>query len=139
MHTYRVGGDRGYTFWIGTLDGHPVVDVGSGELDESIELATCLLAAHFHPRFHRPGRHGRRAECGTNVGDVVVGGYAVDKSSSHYELGGHQAPYSGVEIPLTESSDIGGAVIHGYDNAYPVPGDAATYGAGPSQNDPLES
>jgi len=25
------------------------------------------------------------------VGDVVVGGYAVDKSSSHYELGGHQA------------------------------------------------
>jgi len=51
MHTYRAGRDRGYIFWIGTLDGHPMVDVGSGELNESIELATCLLAAHFHPRF----------------------------------------------------------------------------------------
>jgi len=51
MHTYRAGRDRGYIFWIGTLDGHPVVDVGSGALDESIELATCVLAAHFHPRF----------------------------------------------------------------------------------------
>ena len=28
-----------------------MVDVGSGELNESIEFATCLLAAHFHPRF----------------------------------------------------------------------------------------
>ena len=63
MHTYRAGRDRGYIFWIGTLDGHPVVDVGSGALDESIELATCLLAAHFHPRFTvlsaRPARRMR--------------------------------------------------------------------------------
>lgn len=39
----------GYRFWIGTIDGVPVVDVGSGELDESAELATYLLEPTFIP------------------------------------------------------------------------------------------
>ncbi len=57
-----------------------------------------------------------------NVGDVVLSGYVVDKSSIHYQLGGYQTPYNGIEIHLTDHSDIAGAVVGRVAKPYPTPG-----------------
>ena len=125
----------GYRFWVGTIDGVPVVDVGSGELDETTELATYLLDTNFHPRLVVLSGTAGAQNAAVNVGDVVLSGYVVDKSSVHYQQGGYQSPYHGIEIHLTDRSDIAGAVISGVAKPYPNPGDAPRYGAGPATSD----
>jgi adenosylhomocysteine nucleosidase len=125
----------GYRFWVGTIDGVPVVDVGSGEIDETAELATYLLDTNFHPRLVLLSGTAGAQNAAVNVGDVVLSGFVVDKSSIHYQQGGFQTPYSGIEIHLTDHSEIAGAVISHVAKPYPDPGDARTYGAGPSTSD----
>lgn len=125
----------GYTFWIGTLDGQPVVNVGSGEIDPTMELATYILIKNFNPRMTILSGTAGSQNPDINVGDVVVSGYAVNKSSIHYSPRGTQEPYHGVQIPLTDKSKIDGAIINGYGAAYPNPENAANYGSGPLAND----
>jgi len=125
----------GFRFWIGTIGGYPVVDVCSGEIDESAELATYLLDTHFHPRATLFSGTAGAQNAAVHVGDVVVSGFVADKSSIHYYLGGYQGPYSGVEVRTTKQSDLRGAIVEGYENPDPTPSDASTYGNGPSTLD----
>jgi adenosylhomocysteine nucleosidase len=123
----------GYLFYSGTIDGHPVVDAFGGEIDESSELATYLMITNFHPRAMLfSGTAGAQA-APINVGDVVVSGFVVDKSNIHYQLGGYQTPYEGIEVHARPGADLAGAVIDGYDNPLPTPADAKHYGYGPSR------
>lgn len=126
----------GYTFWIGKMGDQPVVNVGSGEIDPTMELATYLLIKNFNPRMTILAGTAGSQNPSVNVGDVVVSGYAVDKSSIHYESGGSQEPYHGVQIPLTDESNIEGAIVNGYGVAYPTPDNASSYGSGPTEDDP---
>jgi adenosylhomocysteine nucleosidase len=135
MHVQRSQVIAGYRFWIGTLDGVPVVDVGSGEIDETVELATYLLDTSFRPRLVLLSGTAGAQNAAINVGDVVVSGYVVDKSSIHYQQGGYQSPYRGIEIHLTDHSDIAGAIVDGVAKPYPSPATAPTYGSGPATSD----
>ena len=122
----------GYRYYVGTIGGHPVVDVASGEGNEAAELATWILDKTFHPR--------ATVFCGTagaqnsavNVGDVVLSGLVVDKSGINYALGGSQVPYK-IEIHATKGTDVLGAIIGGYGNAYPDPSNAPGFS---SHSDP---
>lgn len=122
----------GYRYYTGTIDGHPVVDVAGGELDESAELATYLLDTHFHPRATLFSGTAGAQNNELHVGDVVLSGFVVDKSNVHYYLGGYQELYGSQEVPTTKRSDLRGAVISGHGTTLPTPGDAAKYGEGPS-------
>jgi adenosylhomocysteine nucleosidase len=134
----------GYTFYFGTIGGKPVVDVFSGEIDESAELAATLLIQAFHPRAMLfSGTAGANAE-DINVGDVVLSAFVADKSNIHYQMPeakngdqdgpGYQTPYEGVEVS-TPGADLEGADINSYDTPPPTPADASTYGYG-SGTDP---
>ena len=125
----------GYTYWVGTLDGHPVVDTASGELDETAELATWVLDTTFHPRATLFSGTAGAQNAGINVGDVVLSGYVVDKSQIHYEIGGYQEAYSGIELHATKNSDTAGAIINSYGNVYPTPGDAKNFDNGSDPTD----
>ncbi len=125
----------GFTFWEGTIAGQPVVDVCSGEIDASAELATFILDTTFHPRATLFSGTAGAQNADVHVGDVVTSGFVVDKSSIHYQLGGYQTPYTGVEIKTTGRSDLAGAIINGYEAPDPTPADASTYGNGPSTVD----
>jgi len=122
----------GYRYYSGTIDGHPVVDVAGGELDESAELATYLLDTHFHPRatLFSGTAGGQNNEL--HVGDVVLSGFVIDKSNVHYYLGGYQELYGNQVVPTTKRSDLQGAVISGHGTTLPTPANAAKYGEGPS-------
>jgi adenosylhomocysteine nucleosidase len=135
----------GYTFYTGTIGGKPVVDVFSGEIDESAELAATLLIQNFHPTAMLfSGTAGANAE-DINVGDVVLSAFVADKSNIHYQMPeakngdqdgpGYQIPYEGVEVH-TPGADLLGADINSYDTPPPTPADASTYGSGPSTTDP---
>jgi adenosylhomocysteine nucleosidase len=67
-----------------------------------------------------------------NVGDVVVSGMVVDKSNLHYQLGGYQTPYEGVELHLGKGVSDAGDMTDGYEYPLPTPADAKSYGNGPS-------
>ncbi|WP_052070073.1 5'-methylthioadenosine/S-adenosylhomocysteine nucleosidase family protein [Streptacidiphilus albus] len=117
----------GYRYYQGTIAGRPVVDVASGEKDESAELATWLLDTTFHPRATLFSGTAGAQNAAINVGDVTLAGYVVDKSDIHYQAGGDQTAYTGIEIHNTGGSDIAGAVVSGYGDKYPTPADAAHY------------
>jgi len=134
----------GYTFYTGTIGGKPVVDVFSGEIDESAELAATLLIQNFHPTAMLfSGTAGANAE-DINVGDVVLSAFVADKSNIHYQMPeakngdqdgpGYQTPYEGVEV-YTPGADLQGADFNGDDTPPPTPADASTYGNG-SGTDP---
>jgi adenosylhomocysteine nucleosidase len=72
---------------------------------------------------------------GINVGDVVLSGHVVDKSQIHYQLGGYQSAYSGIELHAVKGSDSAGAIIDSYGNAYPTPADAGNFD---NENDPTD-
>ncbi len=132
MHVTRSVVVDGYLFYVGTINGRPVVDAFSGEVDESAELAAYLLISHFHPRAMLfSGTAGAEA-ASINVGDVVVSGMVVDKSNLHYQIGGYQTPYEGVEMHLAPGDTIAGDATAGYDTPPPTPADAKTFGYGPS-------
>jgi len=131
----RVTGSQvidGYRYYLGTIDGHPVVEVRSGEKEYAAELATALMDLHFHlVAGLLTGTAGSRNPA-VNVGDVVVGAFVVDKSSIHFHRGGVDTAYTGVEMQRTRRSDVAGATIGGYGTVGPTPGDAGRYGYGPS-------
>lgn len=132
MHVTRSETVDGYLFYVGTIDGRPVVDAFGGEVDESAELAAYLLISHFHPRAMLfSGTAGAQA-APINVGDVVVSGMVVDKSNLHYQLGGYQTPYEGVEMHVGPGVTTAGDETAGYDTPLPTPADAKTFGNGPS-------
>ena len=122
----------GYRYYSGTIDGHPVVDVAGGELDESAELATYLLDTHFHPRATLFSGTAGAQNNELHVGDVVLSGFVIDKSNVHYYLGGYQELYGNQVMPTTKRSDLRGAVISGHGTTLPTPANAAKYGGGPS-------
>jgi adenosylhomocysteine nucleosidase len=125
----------GYTYYIGTMGGKPVVDTAGGEVDETAELVTWILDETFHPRATVFTGTAGAQNAGINVGDVVLSGYVVDKSQIHYELGGYQEAYSGIEVHVTKKSDVAGAIIDSYGNVYPTPADAKDFD---NENDPTD-
>jgi adenosylhomocysteine nucleosidase len=135
MHVTRHVEIAGYTYWIGTIGGKPVVDTASGELDETAELATWILDATFHPRATLFTGTAGANNAAINVGDVVLSGYVADKSQIHYELGGYQIAYSGIELHAVGASDTEGAIVNSYGNVYPTPSDAANFD---NDNDPTD-
>jgi adenosylhomocysteine nucleosidase len=135
MHVTRHVDIDGYRYWIGTIAGVPVVDVCSGEVDETAELATYILDTRFHPRATLFSGTAGAQNAAVHVGDVVVSGFVVDKSSIHYYLGGYQQDYIGEQVPVTAKTDLRGAIVTGYGNALPTPRDARRYGNGPTAPD----
>jgi adenosylhomocysteine nucleosidase len=135
MHVRRHVDIDGYRYWIGTLAGVPVVDVASGEVNETAELATYILDTRFHPRATLFSGTAGAQNAAVHVGDVVLSGFVVDKSAMHYYLGGYQQVYIGEQVPVTARTDLRGALVTGYGNALPTPADAHRYGNGPSAPD----
>jgi adenosylhomocysteine nucleosidase len=117
----------GYTYYVGTIGGKPVVDTAGGEVDETAELVTWILDTTFRPRATVFTGTAGAQNAGINVGDVVLSGYVVDKSQIHYELGGYQSVYSGIELHATKQSDVAGAIVDSYGNVYPTPADAKNF------------
>jgi adenosylhomocysteine nucleosidase len=132
MHVTGSKDIDGYLFYLGTIDGHPVVDAFSGEVDESAELAATLLISNFHPRAMLFSGTAGSETASINVGDVVVSGMVVDKSNIHYQLGGYQTPYEGVEMHIGAGDTIAGDTTDGYDTTLPTPKTAKGFGYGPS-------
>ena len=135
MHVTSSTDIAGYRYYVGTVAGHPVVDVAAGELDETAELATWILDETFHPRATLFSGVGGAQNADLNVGDVVLSAYVVDKSQTHYQLGGYQSAYSGIELHVTGTSDVAGAIINGYGYVYPTPSDAVTFDSRPDPTD----
>jgi adenosylhomocysteine nucleosidase len=132
MHVTKSVSIDGYLFYVGTIDGHPVVDVFSGEVDESAELAAYILITHFHPRAMMFSGTAGAETAVINVGDVVVSGMVIDKSNLHYQLGGYQTAYEGVEMHVGPGVSTAGDAIAGYEYPLPTPSTAKNFGYGPS-------
>jgi len=126
----------GYTYYVGTMGGKPVVDAASGEANESAELCAYILDITFHPRATLFSGTAGAQNAKINVGDVVLSGYVADKSQIHYELGGYQTAYSGIELHAVQGSDAAGAIVNSYGNVYPTPADAKTFND--NSNDPTD-
>lgn len=125
----------GFTFYIGTIDGRPVVDTLTGEINYSAEEATYILDTTFHPRAVLYSGTAGAQDDAVHVGDVVLSGFVVDKSAIHYYKGGYQENYGGAEVMLTKRSRIKGS-RYAYDEVTPAtPKDAAGYGYGPATVD----
>jgi adenosylhomocysteine nucleosidase len=125
---------EGYTFYVGTIDGKPVVDTLGYEDDESAQMATYLLAKHFKPRaIVFSGTAGSQSPR-VHVGDVVLGGFVADKSNIHYNQGGYQATNKGVQVHAGGRVRLAGAVIGGYGHQVPTPDTARGFGYGPSSD-----
>lgn len=135
MHVTRQVELGGFRYYVGTMAGRPVVDVAAGEADEPAELATWILDTTFHPRATVFSGTAGAQNAGINVGDVVLSGYVVDKSQAHYQLGGYQTAYSGIELHATKGSDTAGAIINSYGNVYPTPADAKDFDNHPDPTD----
>jgi len=135
MHVTKKCVIGGFAFYVATMGGHPVVDTAAGEVDETAELATWILDTTFHPRATVFSGTAGAQNAKINVGDVVLSGYVVDKSQIHYQLGGYQTAYSGIELHAVKGSDTAGAIINSYGNVYPTPADAKNFDNG---NDPTD-
>lgn len=132
MHVTRTVGLGGYTFYVGTIDARPVVDVLGYEDDESAQQATDLLATHFKPRaLVFSGTAGSQSPR-VHVGDVVLSGFVVDKSNVHYQSRGYQSSDRGVQLHARAGTLIAGAVIGGYGHEIPTLRTARGFGYGPS-------
>jgi len=126
----------GYTFYLGSINGRPVVLVRSGEKEYAAELATYLMDTHFHViAAILSGTAGSRNP-NVRVGDVVIGAFVVDKSSIHYHNRGFQSDYTGVEMVLNNASMISKSLITTYGEEGPTPQNASMYGYGPGTPSP---
>lgn len=122
----------GYRFFLGTIDGVPVVEVRSGEKEYAAEMAATIMDSHFALRAALlTGIAGSRNPA-VNVGDVVLGAYVVDKSSIHFHDRGFLSPYTGVEMEITSHSNVLGALVGGHGQRGPNSRDAKSFGIGPS-------
>jgi adenosylhomocysteine nucleosidase len=123
----------GYEFFVGTMGNQQVVSVRSGEKEYAVTQATTLMDVFFN--IHAAilsGTAGAR-DPNITVGDVVLGGFVVDKSSIHYYLGNatyqyYEDGYGGVEI--VNLTSVPNAVYAGFGSAQVVPSNASTYGYG---------
>jgi adenosylhomocysteine nucleosidase len=135
MRVSRTVRIEGYTFYVGTIDGKPVVDTLGYEDDESAQMATYLLAKHFKPRAIVFSGTGGAQSPRIHVGDVVLGGFVADKSNIHYNPGGYQTTNKGVQVHTGARVRLAGAVIAEYGHPVPTPRNARGFGYGPSSND----
>ncbi|MFG2196116.1 hypothetical protein [Streptomyces sp. NPDC048639] len=119
----------GYRFTVGAMEGRPVVSVASGSMDSGAELATWILNKTFHPRATLFSGTAGSQNAGIGVGDVVLGGYVVDKEAIHYRRDNRQVPYPGMEIHITGTTNLEGAVIDGYGKEYATPEEARDFDA----------
>ncbi|WP_028961994.1 5'-methylthioadenosine/S-adenosylhomocysteine nucleosidase [Sulfobacillus thermosulfidooxidans] len=122
----------GYVFYVGTLAGQPVVDVRSGEKEYAAELAMTLMALTFHLKGALLAGTAGARNPSVHVGDVVVSGFVVDKSSLHYHNQGDATPYTGLEMLTTHRSLQSHAIVGGYGIIGPRPHNASSFGYGSS-------
>ncbi|WP_053958872.1 5'-methylthioadenosine/S-adenosylhomocysteine nucleosidase [Sulfobacillus thermosulfidooxidans] len=122
----------GYIFYVGTIAGQPVVDVRSGEKEYAAELAMTLMALTFHLKGALLAGTAGARNPSIHVGDVVVSGFVVDKSSLHYHNHGDATPYTGLEMLTTPHSLDSHAIVGGYGIVGPNPQNAANFGYGSS-------
>ncbi|MEU6083991.1 hypothetical protein [Streptomyces sp. NPDC047108] len=119
----------GFRFYVGTMRGRPVVSVASGSLDSGAQLATWILNKTFRPRATLFSGTAGSQNARIGIGDVVLGGYVVDKEAIHYRRDNRQEPYPAMEFHVTEDTDLEGAVIDGYGKRYATPSEAADFDA----------
>lgn len=108
-----------YVYYKGTIDGHPVIDVTSMEMTESAEAATAKGDAEFHPKATLWVGTAGANMADLHVGDVVLGGYVIDKSQVHNhdqsELSGapstFQTVYGGTELFTGPGTDTRGDIL----------------------------
>ncbi|WP_162302136.1 5'-methylthioadenosine/S-adenosylhomocysteine nucleosidase family protein [Sulfuracidifex tepidarius] len=126
----------GYTFYLGVMKGHNVVLVRSGEKEYASTMATTLMDTYFNIQAALLSGTAGSRNPNVVVGDVVLGAYAVDKSSIHYHLShlGNESysysetPYTGVEI--VNVTAINNSVVGGFGEAQDTPSNASNYGCG---------
>ncbi|WP_449463402.1 nucleoside phosphorylase [Tardisphaera miroshnichenkoae] len=125
----------GFTYYVGTIKGHPVVEVRAGEKDSSAEMATFLMDQYFNVTAAILSGIGGSRNPYINTGDVVVGAFVINKDSVHFHNGNYMTDYSGDEMVVTNASIIGSSLITGYGEVGPTPANASSYGYGPSTED----
>ncbi|MDG6931760.1 MAG: nucleoside phosphorylase [Nitrososphaerota archaeon] len=123
----------GYTFWLGTIGKHPVVEVRSGEKQFASELATILMDTHFNIVANIMSGIAGSRNPNLNTGDVLIGAFVVNPDAIKYSYNGTQIPYT-TEMVTTPNSLINGTIITGYGQTGATPSDASTYGYGPGNN-----
>ena len=123
----------GYTFWLGTIGNHQVVEVRSGEKEFASELATVLMDTHFNIVANIMSGIAGSRNPNLNTGDVLIGAFVVNPDAIKYSYGGTQIPYT-TEMVTTPNSLINGTIITGYGQTGATPSDASTYGYGPGNN-----
>lgn len=124
----------GITFYLGTIGGHPVVSVWSGELEYAAELATYLMDTHFNITASINAGTAGANNPYVVPGDVVVAAVVVDKECVHYYSQGYQDDYGGFELILQPNSFFSNSSwtnLITEDQSPPTPQDASTYGYGP--------
>jgi adenosylhomocysteine nucleosidase len=126
----------GYTFWVGTIDGAPVVNVAGGEDDNAAELVTALLDQVFTPRAMVFAGTAGSANNHVNVGDVVLGGFVLDKRAVEYGNDGAQTAINAAETHDAGGADLKGALVVEHDHVFPTPADARTYNSTSHPRDP---
>ncbi|PSN90432.1 hypothetical protein B9Q03_06825 [Candidatus Marsarchaeota G2 archaeon OSP_D] len=133
MDVYAVVNISGYEFFVGSIGGQQVVSVRSGEKEYAVTMATTLMDTFFNIRAALLSGTAGARDPNITVGDVVLGGYVVDKSSIHYYLGNStynysEDAYTGVEV--VNLTPMNGAIFGGFGSAQVVPSNASTYGYG---------
>ncbi|MDP7976331.1 MAG: nucleoside phosphorylase [TACK group archaeon] len=125
----------GFTYYVGTVKGHPVVEVRAGEKDSSAEMAALLMDQYFNVTAAILSGIGGSRNPYINTGDVVVGAFVINKGSVHFHNGNYMTDYGGDEMIVTNASIIGNSVVTGYGEVGPVPANAPSYGYGPGTED----
>jgi len=125
----------GYSFYVGSIGGTPVVLVRSGEKEYAAVEATTLMDTLFNVRAAiLSGTAGSRNPY-VVPGDVVIGAFVVDKSSIHYHraslvnstMAYSETPY-GVEV--VNVTPLRGDLVSGFGEAMPSYSNASSYGYG---------
>ncbi|PSN90318.1 hypothetical protein B9Q09_06165 [Candidatus Marsarchaeota G2 archaeon ECH_B_SAG-C16] len=116
MDVYAVVNISGYEFFVGSIGGQQVVSVRSGEKEYAVTMATTLMDTFFNIRAALLSGTAGARDPNITVGDVVLGGYVVDKSSIHYYLGNStynysEDAYTGVEV--VNLTPMNGAIFGG--------------------------
>ncbi|HLI48439.1 MAG TPA: 5'-methylthioadenosine/S-adenosylhomocysteine nucleosidase [Chthonomonas sp.] len=133
MSVYATVNISGYEFFVGSIGEQQVVSVRSGEKEYAVTTATTLMDTFFNIKAALLSGTAGSRDPNITVGDVVLGAYAVDKSSVHYYLGNStynyiEDAYTGVEI--LNLTPMNNAIVGGFGSAQVVPTNASSYGYG---------